>query len=224
MKNSRDNREPWERPLHWIFPAFRGTSYSQRLSLPGHCVQTSHSSRSAFVDLTAWSFMAIGTLGALFGIGQLIFLLVVIPVGQLTAATRELAMSLPWPTWARMMVQYLPHLLLGTVALCALTVWAARALLRRREWARKIFVVMMWLGVVANLFGAVSPFFFEFSIDSILAIAPPEWRGWVGSMLSSSAAAFAWTTASSAIVFAVLFAWTAVVLQRGNVRREFEIP
>lgn len=178
--------------------------------------------RSEFVDMTAWGFIGLGVFGALLGAGQLVYLAVLIPIGQITQVMHDMAHTLPWPEWARILVRHLPQWLLSMTAISLLTIWTAVGLMRRREWARKAFVIMMWAGVVANLAGAVLPFRADFSPASLVTILPPEWRSFFGSMLASSQASFAWTAALSAVLFAGLFAWTGVVLQSENVRREFD--
>jgi type IV secretory pathway VirB2 component (pilin) len=181
-------------------------------------------SRSEFIDLTAWGFLGLGVFAALLGAGQLIYLVALIPIGQITQVTHEMAQTLAWPGWARTLVKYLPQWLVALTVLSLFTVWASLGLLKRREWARMTFVVMMWAGVAANLVGAVLPFYVDLSPAPMIATLPPEWRDLFGAMLTSSAGAFAWTAALSALVFAGLFAWTAIILQSKKVRQEFGAP
>ncbi len=179
------------------------------------------SSATDFIDLTAWGFIVLGVVAVVVCAGQLLYLAALIPIGQITAATRELAQSLAWPPWAKAIVRYLPQWLAMIAVLSLATAWAAHALLQRREWARKAFVILLWAGAAANLAGVPLPFFVDLSPAPLLSVLSPEWQRILGPMVSATSSAYAWTAAATALVFAALFAWSARILQSDAARREF---
>ncbi|MBL8520545.1 MAG: hypothetical protein JNK75_07710 [Betaproteobacteria bacterium] len=180
--------------------------------------------RSDFVTLTAWAFIGLGLLMGLLHVAQLAYLLAVVPLEHLDAVLADMAASRPWPEWMRLVVRRLPAWLATVTLLSLLCVAAGVALLQRRPWARVLFIVLMVLGVVAHVAGAVLPFVLDLSPAPLFELVPPEWRGLVTHSGESSGAQFKWTLSTTSLAFAALFGWTAWVLHSPRVRAEFVRP
>ena len=102
-------------------------------------------SRSLFVTLTAWVFMALGLLACASALVQHA------NAASLLPALQAQPLPLPWLTgW---LVAYLPWVLLTGLALSLCTLASAVGLLFRLEGARRVFIAVLAITIVINLGG-----------------------------------------------------------------------
>ena len=163
--------------------------------------------RSAFITSLAWTSIAAGviaTLIALLGI----LVSAVVPVEDMRAALREAEKTQPMPAMAGWMVENFRLFSWLFLAAGAVTLVSSVGLLKRRNWARVVFIAMMALAAVAHLAGAVAPF--------LMQPAPGNARLEVDAMTGLAALL--------SFVLAVLFGWFAKRLLSEDVRQEFRAP
>lgn len=103
--------------------------------------------RSRFVTVTAWVFALLGLLATASALVQ---------TAMVNSIPAQLALAgTPWPQpgLTRWVLGYLPWLV-GLALISALaTVAAAVGLMRRLEWARRVFIVLLAAAIVVNLGG-----------------------------------------------------------------------
>jgi len=173
--------------------------------------------RSKFVTSLAWSFIALSILGMLLNVIQLAIVSVMLSPNDLRLLSTDLRATQSLPDFVIPLVQHL-HLWLGLMLLIdAFTLVASIALLRRREWARWTFVVMMMLGALSNVAGGIAPFFMQGYFASFATSMPAEMRGEFASM----SMLVTWGSALFALAFAALFFWAGMKLLSPQIRREF---
>ena len=99
-------------------------------------------SRSLFVTLTAWVFIALAGLATASALVQ----------NAALASLPAVAVD-KLPLGVGLLVAYLPWVLAGSVLLSVATLAAAIGLLLRLEWARRAFVGLLVLAIVGDLAG-----------------------------------------------------------------------
>lgn len=172
--------------------------------------------QSAFVTATAWSFLLLAAFGACMNALQLVLMVTVLPPADYLAIAADMRSAQALPSFLIFIVEHMVAWTFLMLLLSLLTLSASIGLLRRRNWARVVFVVMMWFSVAANLAGAAAPFFLRPMVETTLQGFPVELRGELQSMMTM----MTWASVGIAVVFAGLFGWCAIRLMSPAVRRE----
>ena len=171
-------------------------------------------SRSLFVSTTAWVFIVLGAAASTLALIQGAATASLLPgfalgfdARPLRGLTALLAAHVPWVTAA-------------ALALSIATLAAAIGLLLRLEWARRAFIVVVVLAIVANLAGVwLQQELLQGLIDHTLSRAPlPREAASVFGGLATAARVAALTL--SVFTCAVL-AWIIGRLNTQSVRQEF---
>lgn len=147
---------------------------------------------------------------------QLLLMFTVLPPADYLAIAADLKSTQSLPSFLVFVVEHMVAWTFLTLALSLLTLVASVGLLRRQNWARLVFVVIMWLGVASNLAGAAAPLVLGPMAQNLLQSFPAEMRGELQSMMTM----MTWVSVGLALLFAALFGWTAVKLMSAPVRRE----
>lgn len=173
--------------------------------------------RNQTIDAMAKLSLLLGVLSLLYSLGQAL-LLMTLPDGAIEGVLREAGLSLPpllqWCVTHALALSWLSALL--SAGLCA----ASWALLQRRDWARRAFIVFLVVTAAANF--AVLPLLWQL-LDLLQAWAPqhafdPQQLqhdlalGRITLMVSG---------ALTALVFAGLHGWLVYQLCRPALRAEF---
>lgn len=173
--------------------------------------------RSAFVSGLAWTFIAMGLLGAIIYLLQLMIMLVMYSSADYQLVARELENMQAVPSFLAWITRHMYLWISMMLGLCCFTLYVSWALLQRKEWARVLFVVLMWLGTLAHVAAAIAPFAMRGTLNAYLQSFPIEIRG----DLQAMATMMTWVSVILAVVFGALFAWCAVRLMSPPVKREF---
>ena len=104
-------------------------------------------SRSVFVTAVAWVFIVLGALASLSAAVQNA------TVASMAPGMRALAGTEPLPLVTGLLMGYLPWVVGAGLAVSLATLACAIGLLLRIEWARRIFIGLLGLAIVANLAG-----------------------------------------------------------------------
>ncbi|MFC5524471.1 hypothetical protein ACFPPA_01815 [Rhodanobacter ginsengisoli] len=175
--------------------------------------------RSSFINVLGWIFICLAGFTTLIGLLQNLMLqLVFLPTMQQPLATQPLPPDMPAPTgW---MLAHMVWFFRGFLLLSIITLTAAIGLLRRREWARRLFIGLMAFAIAYQLFGLVFQWWFMGSMQRVMALpanAPAQFAsGMHGFMLAMQVFG-----AIMAIGFSVLFGWIIKRLRSAPIRREF---
>lgn len=170
--------------------------------------------KSRFVTVTAWVFMVLGAVASAMALVQNA------AVSSLPGQIALVTTPLPQPWLTSGLMAYLPWVmgagLLAAVALLA----SAAGLLLRLEWARRSFIVMLWLVVLANLGGLwLQQELMRSLVDATLQQAPlaPSVAQVFGGFVAAARAMALLVTLGGC----GLLAWIAWRLGRPAIRQEF---
>lgn len=146
--------------------------------------------RSSFVTVLAWVMIAFGVLGVLMALLQFVLINMLLP-GFTTG------MSLPEPFGA-LSIAFFRIAMLLSLAFSVFMAYSAWALLKRRNWARILFIVLFVFSAVMHVVAVVA-FVFGFSLVGSLPagneFVPSEFL----SVLRAMAIAFAIFLAAMAV-------------------------
>jgi hypothetical protein len=133
--------------------------------------QTPPVARSTFVTVLAWIFIVLAGFATLISILQNIMVSMVFPMAEIQAHAQDRP-DMPW--FATFMFSHVQLFFLLFLVVSASTLGAAIGLLKRKNWARILFVALMCLGIAWNAAGLVLMFFFysSFPIGPAGANAP----------------------------------------------------
>ncbi len=173
--------------------------------------------RSSFVTSLAWIFIVLAGFATAISLLQNIMISVMFPIEEMRDSMREAQKSQGVPAFAGFMFDHFRFLLGSFLAMCVLTLVSAIGLLKRKNWARLVFIGMMVLGVVWNVAGAFISYFMFSSFPPIPDTAPRDLHDNLRLMTNIM---IGFTTVI-AIVFAVLFGWIAKRLMSAEIKREF---
>ena len=104
-------------------------------------------SRSLFVTLTAWLFLALGAMASVSALLQNAMLASWLP------GLRGLGVAQPLPLLTSLLVGYLPWVIAAGLVVSLATMTSAVGLLLRLDWARRCFIALLGLAIAANLLG-----------------------------------------------------------------------
>lgn len=170
--------------------------------------------RSIFVTATAWVFIVLAALATASALVQNADVASLMPTWQL-AGERQ-----PLPLLTGLLLGYLPWVV-GTGLLMSLaTLASAIGLLLRLDWARRVFIGMLVLAIVANLLGL----WFQHEVvqsvvDATLSSAPLPQKalGVFGGFVTAARA----MGAAMTLVACALLGWIIHRLMSAGVRQEF---
>jgi hypothetical protein len=173
--------------------------------------------RSGFVTGLAWVFIVLAGIATLIAILQNIMLALMFPTEELRAAVKESENTQPMPALFRFMFENFRYFFAGFLALSAGTLIAAIGLLKRRNWARLIFIAIMALGVVWNLASLAIPFMMTSLIPEVPAHAQSDFHDNFKVMWNIMIG----FTVVIGLAFAALFVWIIKRLVSNDIKREF---
>ncbi len=138
-----------------------------------HCVQ---SQRSMFVTVVAWIFIAISAFCSLTSTLQNIMLHTMLSEQGVDAAVLAANQSEGAPFFATFMVTHMAWFA-GIVLVVSLTLLSSSVgLLKRKNWARWVFVGVMALGIAWNIVGFVMQIVLFSSFPGVPSNAPAEFQ------------------------------------------------
>jgi hypothetical protein len=166
------------------------------------------SNRSTFVTVVAWIFIVGSGFATLVSAMQNVMFHLVFKDDELAQVPDEL------PGIAAFMFENFQLVVLAVLLVSLSILISSIGLLKRKNWARLAFIVLMSLGIIWNLGGIVLQ-------DIFLSSAPPmsnhpEFRDF-----QTMQSIMRWFSAIVGIGLAGLFGWIIWRLTRESVRREF---
>jgi cytochrome bd-type quinol oxidase subunit 2 len=169
--------------------------------------------RSTFVNAVAWVFIALAGFATLIAILQNIMISMMAPQGSM----RGIENAKEIPVFAKFMFSH-PQIIFGTfLAVSAGTFISAIGLLKRKNWARIVFIGLMGLGILWNIAGAVLPFIMFSSMPPMPAHVSDETRNNF-ELIKNIMMVF---SILMTILFACLFGWIIKRLISPEIKQEF---
>ena len=177
--------------------------------------------RSDFVTVLAWIFIGLGGLSTLMSVAQYLMFNFMMSVGQMQDVMNAETARGDFPPAAEFMFDHFRQLIGAIFLLSLVTLVAAVGLLKRRNWARLVFICLMALGIVWNLAGLALQRVMMSSMLSTMPMlppdAPPDFRAQFESMMTGMQI----VAAIFALGFSFLFGWIIKRLMSAGIRREF---
>ena len=168
--------------------------------------------RSSFVTGVAWTFIGLAAFGTLIALMQNVMLSFMLPPDSPMRGAENL------PAFAQFMFSHPRMIFAAFLAVSATTLVSAIGLLKRKNWARLIFIGIMVLGVVWNIGSLILPFYMFSALMPPMPESTPQDFRESFEMTWKIMTAF---TIVIALAFAVLFAWITKRLASQDVKREF---
>lgn len=175
------------------------------------------SQRSQFVTVIAWIFIVLGGFTTLISLLQNILVNTVIPLEQMQA---QMATSpTPIPPMVGALMEHIRLFFFAFLVLASTTLVSAVGLLRRRNWARRIFIAILALGILWNIAGL---FLQQTMMSEMQAFQPPGAPADIQQQMRGMMAATQVFSAIFALGFSLLFGWIIKRLTSPGIVAEFE--
>lgn len=134
--------------------------------------------KSTFVNVVAWIFIVFGGFATFMSILQNIMLHFVFPKDQMNRAIQQGGQHEQIPAFAEFMFNHFDLFFILFFLLSATSLISAIALLKRKNWARIVFIVLMSLGIIWNIGGLGFQFMMFSSMNEFTQgqAIPPEFQ------------------------------------------------
>lgn len=170
---------------------------------------------SSFVTAVAWVFIALCGFTTLISILQNVMVNTLMPLDQMQKAAT--APGVPeMPAFFRFMMGNVRLFFASFLVVSAATLGAAVGLLKRKNWARLLFIIILSLGIVWNIGGMALQFFIMQDFPKPVG-ASPEFAA----SLSTMRTVIMVFSALMALAFSALFGWLIKRLAAVEIQREF---
>jgi hypothetical protein len=174
--------------------------------------------RSAFVTAVAWVFIALSGFATLISILQNVMIYTLFPVDQMHAALAQARdqQQQQMPAGAFFVFEHIRALITGVLVVTAGTLVVSVGLLRRYNWARILFVVLLALGIAWNICGLFWQWFFFRSMPQ-----PPQTAPDMQAQFKTMTTVMMFFSVAMALGMSVLFGWIIKRLTASAIRDEF---
>lgn len=173
-----------------------------------------NSEKSIFVTVVAWIFIVISGFVTVVGALQNIAIRFIFPREAMTEALDQAQTQGEISGMHQFMFQSIDIFFLGFFLVAVAVLISSIGLLRRKNWARIIFIVLMGLGIVWNLAGLAFTFLFmDHMPGPEVQEGPVELEAMMNMILGMNIL--------FVVVFSVLFGWIIKKLVSPAIRREF---
>jgi len=166
--------------------------------------------RSTFVTVVAWIFIVGAGFSTLISLMQNVMFHVIFKKEEFSQVTQEM------PAIAAFMFENMQVFVLLFFVICICMLVSSIGLLKRKNWARLIFIVGLSFGVIWSIGGVAFQMFFFSSIQEIPQNAQFEEFQIMQSIIQ-------WFTAIFSIVIAGVLVWIIRRLLTDAVKREFNV-
>lgn len=173
--------------------------------------------RSRFITGLAWTFIVLAGFSTLIAILQNVMLSVVFANDDMRVAMSEMDKLQPMPPMFHFMFENIRLILAAALVTSALTLVASIGLLKRRNWARLVFIGIMAFAIVSHLAGVAMPFIM------------PDWMSFMPKDMPADVGNYFAMVMKVVMVFSVLVAlitvgfciWVIKHLLSEEIRKEF---
>ncbi len=175
-------------------------------------VQQKKPERSTFVSIVAWIFIVISGFSTFISILQNIMIYTIFPKEEMNQAFQHTEQI---PVFANFIFNHFDLFFLAFLVASATTFITAIGLLKRKNWARIVFIVIMSLGIIWNILGLVLQFTMFNSMPEFTGAqaAPPEFQNMMWIMIAASVI--------MVVAMSALFGFVIKKLNNKDIRVEF---
>jgi hypothetical protein len=163
-------------------------------------------SRSAFIDGLAWSTIIVGAGAGLLSLLEWAAFSMMDPAIDLQTLLAANGFEIELPAYAIFIFKHMKAISMSLLALCGVSIVCGIGLLRRKNWARVAFILMLVLSIALNGVGLY------FSFVSM------------GGSMPLSAKAAMLINAVLIVVLSWMMVWMVKRLRTVDIKREFSAP
>lgn len=178
-----------------------------------------HVQRSTFVSVLAWIFIVLAGFALVISILQNIMITVMLPLEEMQKSLNA-PEAQEMPAAAKFMFSHFTLFFRAFLVVTLVTFIAAIGLLKRKNWARIIFIVLMALGIAWNIGGVIFQNLFFQGMQSEMTNMPPDARQFEA-QFESMMVVMRMFSILLALAFTVLFGWIIKKLASAKIKREF---
>lgn len=178
--------------------------------------------RSGFVTALATIFIALSGFSTFMMVVQDIIIAVVASNNHLQEAFAKALESQPLPAYEMFFIEHMYELLVLTMVISITTLVSSIGLLKRKNWARILFMAIMGLGIAWNFGGLLMQFFmFPGYPIPMPGNIPENVRANMEATMSVMMTVMTIFSAIIAIGLSILFGWFIKRLASPEIKREF---
>jgi hypothetical protein len=174
--------------------------------------------KSTFVTVVAWIFIVLSAFATLISLLQNV-MVAFMPGDVFKGTLQDTTFAHTMPSGPRFMFAHFQLLVFVMLVLCVITLVSSIGLLRRRNWARLLFIGLLSLGILYNIAALflqqsmMSSFNVSFPADSAFAPTRQQFTRMMGAMKVVMLVV--------TIGFTALYAWIIAKLLSRRIRDEF---
>jgi hypothetical protein len=173
--------------------------------------------KQGFVNTVAWIFIVLAGFATFISLLQNIMIATLFPMDKIHEAVNSAGSQQQMPSMFRFMFDHFQLYFATFLILSAVTLASAVGLLKRKNWARLVFIVLLALGIAWNVAGVFLQQVMMSLFPKIPAGAPSEFRDRFETMLIFIRI----FSVLMAVGMSVLFGWIIKRLASSEVREEF---
>jgi hypothetical protein len=173
------------------------------------------SSRSTLVTVVAWIFIVLAGFSTFISVLQNIMVNTMVPLDQMHASVGPGTEQMP--VFFRFVFGHIQLFVFAFLVVSSTTLIAAIGLLRRKNWARLLFIGILAVGILWNITGLVLQQVMFSSMATFPAAAPQDFR----TEFDHMATVMQVFSVFMAVGLSALFAWLIKRLFSGPIRAEF---
>ncbi len=170
-------------------------------------------SRSRFVTVVAWLFIVLAGFAVLVSSIQNIVVSIMFSNADLASLIEEARRNSRLPAFVLFTFEHLRFALLGFLISFSITLLAAIGVLRRKDWARRLFVAILAIGIVWSLAGAGATIEAVSSVSKHVATRHDELGAMIHVILAFNLLV--------SLVVATVFLWLIKRFVSDDIKREF---
>jgi hypothetical protein len=175
--------------------------------------------RSNFITTLAWIFIVVSGFAFFLSIAQNVMIQIVLPFDRIQASINQPEASHLMPGFFRFIVANIRTLFAAFLLFSAFMLVSSIGLLKRKNWARLIFIVIMVLGILWNIGGTV----LQFHIFSSFPAIPEDAHEEFGRKFLIVFTMMKVFSVVMALGMSILFGWIIMRLSSRPVRKEFGV-
>ncbi|MGD8925780.1 MAG: hypothetical protein PVG20_02950 [Thioalkalispiraceae bacterium] len=169
--------------------------------------------KSSFVTILAWIFIVLAGFATFISIMQNIMINMVFPLDEMQQQINSPEAQANIPNFASFMFSHLRLFFFSFLVVSSSTLIAAIGLLRRKNWARILFIVMMSFGIAWNLGGLILQQFMFSNMPHMNGSQPVQFDVFVNVIRVFSFL--------MALAVSILFGWIIKRLVSPAIKQEF---
>lgn len=179
--------------------------------------QKNPATQSMFVSVLAWIFIVLAGFATVISVFQNIMVHTVLTPDRMQMVMTEVKSKQEIPPYAEFMLENFRPIMLLLLIVSAATFVSAIGLLKRKNWARVVFIWLLGFGILWQIGGLIM----QQSMMSSMSAAPPNTQPEFQSQFETMATMMLILSFAMAIGLSLLFGWIIKRLMSPTIQQEF---